>query len=118
MLHGVHHVALNVSDVAASDPFFVGILGLRPLDRPDFGFPGAWFEMGEHQLHLSPAEGAARNTTQHFALDVRDFDGLVGRLRKNGARVAEVPRVDGAGRQAFVTDPAGNLIELNQPDGS
>jgi predicted enzyme related to lactoylglutathione lyase len=31
-------------------------------------------------------------------------------------RVDTIPHTPGAGRQAFLSDPAGNVIELNQPD--
>ncbi len=38
-------------------------------------------------------------------------------FRPEGAEVAERRSLArGAGKQAFLTDPSGNLIELNQPD--
>jgi catechol 2,3-dioxygenase-like lactoylglutathione lyase family enzyme len=115
-VRGIHHVNLLFDDLEESRRFYRDAFGFTELPRPDFGFPGAWFEMGRDQLHLSPADGAARNGTQHFALHIDDFDAIVARLREAGVRVSEVPRVPGAGRQAFLSDPAGNLIELNQPD--
>jgi catechol 2,3-dioxygenase-like lactoylglutathione lyase family enzyme len=116
MLHGVHHVALNVSDVAASDPFFVGILGLRPLDRPDFGFPGAWYELPDgRQIHLIEVADWTAPTGQHVALRVDDIAATVEWLRERGATVSDAFTVPGAGQQAFLEDPDGNVIELNEP---
>ena len=36
-LDGIHHVSINVSDVPAAQDFYVNVLGLDLLDRPDFG---------------------------------------------------------------------------------
>jgi catechol 2,3-dioxygenase-like lactoylglutathione lyase family enzyme len=48
----VHHVSINVDDVDKALDFYVGTLGLVPRpDRPDFGFPGAWLNAGDQQVH-------------------------------------------------------------------
>ena len=50
-----------------------------------------------------------------FQLEVDDLEGLVGRLRDDGARFRN-EIVDGVGgRQILVEDPAGNPVELFQP---
>ena len=41
-MKGIHHVSINVKDVPESIKFYVDVLGLEQLARPDFGFPGAW----------------------------------------------------------------------------
>jgi catechol 2,3-dioxygenase-like lactoylglutathione lyase family enzyme len=112
-VRGVHHVSINVEDVDAALGFYVGTLGLvqRP-DRPDFGFPGAWLDAGNQQVHLiggspPPAQG------QHFALQVDDIESVIGELRKAGTDVSDSIPV-GSGLQAFLNDPAGNQIELHQ----
>jgi catechol 2,3-dioxygenase-like lactoylglutathione lyase family enzyme len=72
--------------------------------------------MGQHQLHLVEVAGPMPPTGgRPFALRVDDLDEIVGTLRSRGVKVDAVPEVPGAGRQAFLADPAGNLIELNQP---
>jgi len=115
-IRGVHHVALDVDDLAAARAFYVDGMGFDELARPDFGFPGAWLGMGDHQLHLVEVDAALpANGGRHFALQVDDLDATVTSLRARGVRVDPVPAVTGAGRQAFLTDPCGNLIELNQP---
>jgi catechol 2,3-dioxygenase-like lactoylglutathione lyase family enzyme len=111
---GVHHVSINIDDIDAALDFYVGVLGLivRP-DRPDFGFPGAWLDAGGQQVHLIGAEPPG-DRGQHFALRVDDIDAAVGDLRARGIEISD-PVVVGTGRQSFTHDPAGNLVELQQP---
>lgn len=114
---GVHHVSINVDDVDAALAFYVGTLGLTPrADRPDFGFGGAWLDVGGQQVHLiagapPPAQG------QHFALRVDDLDAAINELRGRGVGVSDAVPV-GSSRQAFLSDPAGNQIELHQVGGA
>jgi catechol 2,3-dioxygenase-like lactoylglutathione lyase family enzyme len=113
---GVHHVSLDVDDLDAARRFYVDQLGFTELPRPDFGFPGAWLSMGDHQLHLLEVSGPMpAGGGRHFALQVDDRDAAVEELRARGVKVDPTPAVAGAGFQAFLHDPAGNLIELNQP---
>jgi catechol 2,3-dioxygenase-like lactoylglutathione lyase family enzyme len=110
---GIHHVNLMFEDIDAAREFYGETLGFEELERPDFGFPGLWFQMGAHQIHLQP--GGAPDSFQHFALEVEGFDSLVEELRELGVEIMMGAPVDGAGRQAFIKDPTGNIIELNQP---
>jgi glyoxylase I family protein len=43
---GIHHVALNVRDLDEALAFYIDRLELTLLDRPDFGFAGAWVQAG------------------------------------------------------------------------
>lgn len=109
----VHHVSINVDDVEAALTFYVGRLGLaeRP-DRPDFGFGGAWLDAGGQQVHLIEA-APPRDAGQHFALLVADIDASVAELRGAGIDVTD-PTPVATNRQAFLHDPAGNTVELQQ----
>lgn len=113
----VHHVAVNVSDPAESVAFYTGILGgVVRDDRPDFGFGGAWIDVGATQVHLVEA-AVPPNVGQHFAILVEDLEDVVVELRTKGFEV-EDPVTVGPDRQTFVSDPSGNLIELHQLGGS
>lgn len=110
---GVHHVSINVTDVAAALAFYVDVLGLTArTDRPDFGFGGAWLDVGPQQVHLIEAPGP-QDRGQHFALQVADLDAAIADLRAAGTTVSDASPV-GTGRQAFLHDPSGNLVELHQ----
>jgi catechol 2,3-dioxygenase-like lactoylglutathione lyase family enzyme len=111
---GLHHVNINVRDVAEAVAFYTAI-GFEELPRPDFGFDGAWLRMGQHELHLMHRDGLVADKSQHFALRVDDLDECAAELGAVGIALNVPPLRDGAGRQAFFRDPSGNLIELNQP---
>ena len=109
----VHHVSVNVDDVEAALAFYVGRLGLTErADRPDFGFGGAWLDAGGQQLHLIEA-APPDDAGQHFALLVADLDATVAELRAAGLDVTD-PSPVATNRQAFLHDPAGNTVELQQ----
>ena len=112
---GVHHVSLNVDDVEGCLRFYVDVLGLAQLPRPDFGFPGAWLEAGPQQIHLIHSPDHVAPKGQHFAFRVEDLDAARESLQAAGVEVSEPYEIPDVGRQAFLQDPAGNLIELNQP---
>jgi len=108
----VHHVSINVSDAHAAVRFYVDVLGLSVrTDRPDLG-PGYWLDAGGQQVHLIQGEPPP-GRGQHFALRVGDLDDTIAELRDQGVGVSD-PSPIGTGRQAFLADPDGNLIELHQ----
>ncbi|HTH06289.1 MAG TPA: VOC family protein [Ilumatobacteraceae bacterium] len=111
----LHHVSIVVDDLAAARSFYGDALGLHEIDRPDFGFPGAWYEVGAAQLHLIEASEAPPRRP-HFALEVDDLDAAVDALRAAGVTVEPFPEVAGAGKQVGVRDPSGNRVELRQAE--
>ena len=111
----VHHVSINVDDVDAALAFYTDVLGLsRRGDRPDFGFGGAWLDAGGQQVHLIEGK-VPPNQGQHFALQVEDLPAVVDELRGRGLTVSDPVKV-GRGLQSFLNDPAGNSVELQQPN--
>lgn len=111
---GVHHVSINVRDADEAVAFYTEVLGLTVRDdRPDFSFGGAWLDIGAQQVHLLEVP-VPDDRGQHFAIQVADLDAAVAELRAAGQEVGD-PSVVGTGRQAFLHDPSGNLIELHQP---
>lgn len=110
---GIHHVSINVDDVAKAVVFYTEVLGLScRSDRPDLGFDGSWLDAGDEQLHLihGPVPTPAG---QHFAVRVHDIDAAVQEIRARGIEVSD-PVPAGGNRQAFLSDPAGNGIELHE----
>lgn len=113
---GVDHVSINVTDVPTALAFYTGTLGLtQNFSRPDFGFPGAWLDtVNGQQVHLIGGD-TPPNLGQHFALAFEDLPAVVVELRASGLQVTDPIDVGTTGRkQAFLTDPWGNGIELHQ----
>jgi len=116
---GVHHVSINVDDVDAALDFYVSKLGLTPRsDRPDFPFGGAWLDVGASggQVHLIEGD-PPRPAGQHFAIRVDDLAATVAELRAAGVKVTD-PSPVGTSLQAFLSDPAGNQVELHEVGGT
>lgn len=112
----LNHVAIHVGDVERSCAFYRDVLGLAPLARPAFTFPGAWFRLGTHQeLHIigdrtEPVHSGNRGN--HFALRVDDLAAWEARFQTlNFEYRPRQRRPDGA-LQIFVRDPDGHAIEL------
>ncbi len=113
---GVGHVSIGATDVNASVEFYQWLgLTIDP-SRPDFGMAGAWLQAGEQQVHLIATDLTPPGITNHFAFVVSDLDECLTMLESNGVAARRSPHVIGAGHQAFVQDPHGNVVELNQPE--
>jgi catechol 2,3-dioxygenase-like lactoylglutathione lyase family enzyme len=113
----IQHVALDVDDLGRAMWFYCEVLGMHPIDRPaSLGDNGVWLSLASGaQLHLVQSDTfEAPRTGQHVAFQVDDIDGVIEQFRKAGAEPTDAFDV-GAGRQSFLRDPAGNLVELNQP---
>ena len=116
---GYSHIAVEVTDVERSRAFYHDRLGLEEVSRPDLGADGAWFRVGDSQLHLIRNEQVVRRETgltPHVALYVptAEFAASVEALRAAGTPVRREPwqRSSDGFWAAFVEDPDGNLIEL------
>lgn len=119
----LHHVSFSVRDIQAARRFYGGLLGLPEIPRPDFGFPGAWYEIGDVQVHLIvPPEGAPVDTPPpglsplagHAAFEIDDYEAVRAALAERGVEALETGAEVG---QLFVRDPDGNVIELIRPGG-
>ena len=120
----IHHVAIKTRDVDKTVRFYNEVLGTHSVHRPDFGFPGAWLQMGSTMFHLyggkaaesrdgSVATGGA--AVDHIALTAHDFDAMRQVLATHRLDWRE-NNIPSAGLwQLFVHDPNGVLIELNFP---
>lgn len=113
----LHHASFVVSNTKASLVFYSGVLGLEQMDRPDLGFPGAWFRLGEQQLHLlelpntDPTTGRPTHggRDRHVALSTAALDPIRATLDKAG--IAYTLSISGR-RALFCRDPDGNAIEI------
>ena len=110
----LHHVSLNVTDVRACVAFYEA-MGFREIERPELGFDGAWMRIGDtgelHLLVAPPPEAVC----PHVAIHDDDHDEALSALDAADIPPDRISEIDGLCRQAFLTDPAGYQVVLNQP---
>lgn len=117
-IYAIHHCSVLVADTQRALQFYCSVLGMAvDPERPDLGFPGAWLQVGEQQIHLlelpnpDPTEGRPTHggRDRHLALSVTDLETLEHSLRQ-----AEVPfsRSRSGRRALFCRDPDGNALEF------
>ncbi len=114
------HFNVKTTKLDETVQFYDNVLGLKPGDRPNFAFPGAWiYSEGRAVLHLIDISGtdeAAKPDTgniDHIAFVSRGFEAMKTHLA-GGGHEFEAREVPGSSLlQIFVRDPNGVLLELN-----
>ena len=125
----LHHVSIPVTDPARSIAFYRDVLGLRQIERPPFEFGGAWFAVGDGQLHLIQhpdatfrGEKKVDSRDTHFAIRVATFRDALERLEAHGyhekadddlKRMRVRPDPTAGFPQIHLLDPDRNVVEIN-----
>ena len=124
-VRGIDHFLVVSSDLEKTRAFYCDLLGMEQLPRPDFSFPGLWFEAGNTQVHVT-LEGEDAGTAgqgeftgnypaqgQHLAFEIDDAAEAASHLESLGIKIVAGPylRPDGP-LQFYIYDPDGYLIEL------
>ncbi len=111
------HTALLISDLERAEAFYESVLSLAKIER-SLSYAGAWYAVGDSQLHLIVAETLAPQEAHpkwgrrpHLAIAIPDLDAAIAHLN-----AAHCPlQMSASGRRAlFVQDPDGNIIELTE----
>jgi catechol 2,3-dioxygenase-like lactoylglutathione lyase family enzyme len=124
---GVVHFSIAVSDLGASQRFYTEILGLTLLrSAPAIGM--AFLRAGDDHVVLAkvnaPFDRDARDSRQAhhaFKVDAERYDDAKAFLASEGVKVfEEEDRKHGVfvGRQFYIRDPDGNVIEFSEWDGT
>jgi catechol 2,3-dioxygenase-like lactoylglutathione lyase family enzyme len=124
----IDHITIVVRDLELSAQFYQQVLGMQRVERPDFGFPGAWFQAGSTQIHMNIASSEAGRAGLpdlganqpsrgfHYAFVVSDCDSAARRLEAAGVPIITGPRSrPDRWRQLYIYDPDHHLIELCSP---
>jgi glyoxylase I family protein len=106
-------------------PLYGSIIGFKEIERPSFDTYGAWYQLGNTQLHLIVYNvgKTLRGTIEldsndgHFAVRVTDIDVFIKRMEAHNVSTLTIPSNAAGWYQVYVSDPDGNLIEFNyHPD--
>jgi len=117
----IQHVNVMVDDIDAAVDFYGGFLGLEQMSVREQGFPQCFYRFNESQeIHINQLDDPIP-VRAHFALRVPNFEELVRAAIEAGCLETQtwgkVRKMPHGVMQAFVRDPAGNLIELTaDPD--
>jgi catechol 2,3-dioxygenase-like lactoylglutathione lyase family enzyme len=125
----VHHVSLPVTDLERARRFYTKIVGLVEIARPNFDFPGTWYQVGDRTLHLIVHDRSTFRTGKgvdsrdiHFAIRVDSYRETRDFLRSKGyhpdaadefMKMRESPKATAGFPQLYIMDPDRNVIELN-----
>lgn len=122
-MYSILHASFIVADTQRALQFYQQVLGMSVnQQRPDLGFPGAWLDCGEQQIHLlelpnpDPVTGRPQHggRDRHVAFAVDDIDALSASLEKAGIEFT----TSKSGRRAlFCRDPDGNALEFIETSG-
>lgn len=124
-VHGLFHLAIKTTDLAATVAFWCDVIGLREMARPDFGYPGAWLACpqpgGVGIIHIyagGPALGgggvapSGTAAIDHVSLSCTGYRAYIARFQAAGLDWREFLVPGTTLWQLFVYDPSGVQIEL------
>jgi len=130
-VHGLFHIAVKTDNLAATNRFYVDIIGLREFPRPDFGYPGSWLGCTQpggiaiiHVYAGGPALGpegkapAGSAAIDHISLSCSGFRSYVSRFKVAGLDWREFIVPGTSLWQLFVYDPSGVQLELTFEAGT
>jgi catechol 2,3-dioxygenase-like lactoylglutathione lyase family enzyme len=116
------HVRLDVVDIERAQSFYQAALGLLPFVR--YTIPGGVIlQMGINglppgvELWMENTVQVAPHPTQHIAFAAKNVIEVVEHIRHLGYEIIREPVLLGEESVAFVCDPDGHIIEINDFKG-
>ena len=119
----IHHVNVTVpkSLEDAAKHFYGVVMGLEEVPKPESsrGRGGAWYQLGEMQLHLSieSAFGNDRISKRHVCYTVRNLAEAEAQFRSAGVEILPDDQPTPGWSRFYVRDPGGNRLEIAQDVG-
>jgi len=117
MVTSLHHVNVTVPPEleSAAKEFYGSVLGLKQIPKPATSRQsGAWYEIGNMQLHLSVEDEELLLSSRHVCFTVSDLTEAAQRFRDAGIEIIADPRPNPRSPRFYVRDPGGNQLEIAQ----
>jgi len=119
MFVGINHVTVIVANKKDAADFYFYILG---FERIDVG-KSLWAKVGNQFIHINEnSEFVNQESFSHFAVEVENLKSYLEELIKKGVEVFDLSsqlqktdinaNLDKTGRNYFIKDPSGNIIEF------
>src|SRR5437660_1822065 len=111
MVTGLHHVNVTVPPEleAATKEFYAGVLGLEQIPKPTASRQsGAWYQIGEVQMHLSVEDNNGEVSSRHVCFTVPDLAEAEKKFRDAGVEIISDPQPVPGNARFYVRDPGGN----------
>lgn len=108
----LHHLLLEVGDLARSLEFYVGALGFSVRKREPFRGGGRELVVTTQGLGLVEAADGHTSTVEHLCFQASGVDRLAEQARSQGFAVVRGPGPGPYGYTVYVQDPDGNEVEL------
>jgi len=115
-----HHVNVTVpkSLEEAAKHFYGVVMGLQEVPKPESsrGRGGAWYQLGQMQLHLSIEEPLGENcvSKRHVCYTVGNLAEAEKRFRDAGVEIFPDDLPTPGWSRFYVRDPGGNRLEIAQ----
>lgn len=116
----IHHVNVTVpkSLEDAAKHFYGVVMGLKEVPKPESsrGRGGAWYQLGQLQLHLSIEDGLAESciSKRHVCYTVADLAEAEQQFRNAGVEIFPDDMPTPGWSRFYVRDPGGNRLEIAQ----
>jgi catechol 2,3-dioxygenase-like lactoylglutathione lyase family enzyme len=114
----MHHVQITVpkASESACKHFYGSVLALEEIPKPAqlLKNGGAWYKVGNSELHVSIEDEAFCNSgsKRHVCYIVPDLRAIERYLRSQGIEIVPDRQEIEGWRRIYVRDPGGNRIEI------
>ena len=123
-LKGIHHIALNVTDLDRAERFYTDVLGFSVTHRFSKGLRHIMLDTGNAHLALfetpdlemkSALEQLSDKGYMHlaFATSRQEFVKIIDELKNKKVKIDSGPVVRGEGESIYFTDPDQNHLKIH-----
>jgi catechol 2,3-dioxygenase-like lactoylglutathione lyase family enzyme len=114
---GIDHVQIAVPKALEAEclAFYREVFGFREVPKPEElrGRGGAWFQVGNLQMHIGVDPEPSPRSKRHVCFLVTDLGAAKAEMARHAVPIEEESVAEGLSR-LFIRDPAGNRIEIGQ----
>lgn len=122
----IHHINIQVSNRERTREWYENVLGAEFSDRgPELNQRQLQFKLGNAEIHTSDTPNPTPVPSNHFAVEILDWDEMIAHLDELGVPYSPAPRSRTEGTKSsygirgysnapytYIHDPDGNMIEL------